>query len=77
MAHSRQIDHKSAITGAETGKAVATTAQGGEDCHFSSGPDGGLYVAHIGAASNKPGSASYHAIPNDARIFILAVAGAQ
>jgi hypothetical protein len=36
-----------------------------------------LHIAYIGAARDEARCASYHAIPNDTRVFVATFAGAQ
>src|ERR1700722_2759730 len=77
LAHSRQVDHHPAIAGAKTGEAMPSTTDRSENPGLRAGSDRALHVTHIGTARNKARSASYHSIPNGARVFVAAVAGAH
>src|SRR5579872_433100 len=77
LPHSRQVDHHAAIAGAKAGKAMSSTAYGGQNSDFSGGADSGLHIAYIYAACDQAGRASYHAVPNAACVLIAALAGEQ
>src|SRR6266852_8873132 len=50
---------------------------GSQNSNLGGGPDCVWHIAHLCAARYKPRRASYHAIPNGARVFVTAVAGSQ
>src|ERR1700730_18592245 len=53
------------------------TTDGGKNAGLRSSSDCVLHIAHIRAARDEPWCASYHAIPNDTRVFVGAFARAQ
>ena len=75
--HSREVDHQAAIAGAETCKAMSSATDGSEKSDLRRGADRALYVAYICAARNQSGRAVKHAIPDAARVFVVALAGTQ
>ena len=77
MAHSRQVYDHAAVTGAEAGQAVSTTADGSKNPSFGGCPDCVSHIAYIGAACDQTGLALEHAVPNKSRIFITAGTRAQ
>jgi hypothetical protein len=77
VAHSREVNHHAAIACAETRKAMPSAADSGKNSGLIGGSDGNLHVAYICAACDKAWRANYHAVPNDAGVFVGAFARAQ
>ena len=77
LAHFRQVNHHAAVARAKTCEAVSSAADGGKNSDFRGRSDCVLHIAHVCAAHDKAWGASYHCIPNDARVFVAAFAGAQ
>src|SRR5262245_52957027 len=76
LAHEREVNNH-AIAGAEAGKTVSSATDGGNNSGLGGGADGGLHVVYICAAHDQLWRALRHAIPDGARFFVTAVAGAQ
>src|SRR5437899_9210319 len=77
LTHFREVNHHAAIARAEAGKAMPATADSSKKSRFTGGPDGILEIARISAACDQSRRARKHAIPDEACVFIAAVAGTQ
>jgi hypothetical protein len=77
VSHFQEINHQAAIACAKAGKAVSAAADSSEQSNFGSGANSILNIGYIGAPCDQAGRVIEHAIPDTARGFIIAMAGAQ
>jgi len=77
LPHAGKVDHQSAVTSAEAGKAVPSAAYRSENPGSRSDSDRGLHVRDAGAAGDESRRALRHSIPNASGVRVFLVVWAK
>jgi len=77
LPHAGEIDHQTAFTTAESGKAVTATTDGGNNARGTRRSDCSLHIRHSGATGDQTRRAGNHSVPDAPCFGKFGVPGTQ